>query len=223
MGDIFDYIKLALKDTKRPIFVEVGAARGEDTERIAKTIFDNHPGPSFEYYVFEPDPRNIESIKNSPVRHLVHLFQSAVGEANRRASFHQSGGKNPAFGYEHTLSGSLKAPRDHLAAHPWCKFEKQTEVRVITLDSFFKAYSVPHIDFIWCDVQGAEDLVLQGAQEALQYTRFFYTEYYDNQMYEGQINARQIFDRLPGKWRVVEQWPNDILFENTCPIQSSVS
>lgn len=220
MPDIFDHVKTALTQTERPIFVEIGAARGEDTEKLVRTIFDNHKGPVFEYYAFEPDPRNIESIKRSDVRLLIHLLQAAVGDVNGRAVFNQSGGTNPSFGYEHTLSGSLKKPVDHLQAHPWCKFENQIEVRVVALDDFYDLYSLPHIDFIWCDVQGAEDLVLKGAQMALQHTRYFYTEYYNNQMYSGQINARDIFDRLPGKWRIVEQWSNDILFENTCPIQS---
>jgi FkbM family methyltransferase len=221
MPDIFEHIKTALTQTARPIFVEIGAARGEDTEKIVRTIVDNHPGPGkFEYYAFEPDPRNIESIKRSDIRFCVNLLQAAVGDANCRAVFNQSGGTNPAFGYEHTLSGSLKKPVEHLQAHPWCKFEQQTDVRVVTLDDFYDLYSLSHIDFIWCDVQGAEDLVLKGAQSALLRTHYFYTEYYNNQMYSGQINAREIFDRLPGKWRVVEQWPNDILFENTCPQKS---
>jgi hypothetical protein len=77
---------------------------------------------------------------------------------------------------------------------------------------------VPYIDFIWCDVQGAEDFVLAGGDRALTRTRFFYTEYYERQMYEGQITARDIHDRLPGTWKVVEQWANDILFENTATV-----
>ena len=153
------------------------------------------------------------------MRFLVNLIQAAVGDANTRAVFNQSSGTNPAFGYEHTLSGSLKKPVEHLQAHPWCKFEQQTDVRVMTLDTFFGLYSLSYIDFIWCDVQGAEDMVIKGAETALMHTRYFYTEYYNNQMYSGQINATQIFDRLPGRWKIVEQWPNDILFENTCPLR----
>ena len=224
MGDIFDYLKLAVQGIVRPVVLEIGAARGEDTSRLIRTIADNcRQDTRIEYYAFEPDPRNAEDIKKSEIRFLVHFLQVAIGNEDKRILFNQSGGRNPSFGYEHTLSGSLKAPKDHLAAHPWCKFDTKVEVRMMRLDTFFKAYSVPHIDFIWCDVQGAEDLVIQGGQEALKHTRFLYTEYYNNEMYEGQISAREIYDRLPGKWRVVEQWQNDILFENTCPIQTSAS
>lgn len=219
MNNIFEYIRQIISAVERPIVVEIGAAKCEDSSRIIQQLVAKGP---YEYYAFEPDPRNIETIKRSKVNELLHLIPTAVGDADKRSTFHQSGGTNPSFGYEHTLSGSLKKPVEHLAAHPWCKFEKQTEVRVMKLDTFFTAFSLPYINFIWCDVQGAEDLVLAGGMNALAHTRFFYTEYYNNEMYEGQIPAEEIRNRLGTSWRIVEQWPGDILFENLCPRQKSV-
>lgn len=219
MSDIFTHIDRAILESPRPIFVEIGAARGEDTSKIIGRMSAVKPGVAYEYYAFEPDPRNIASIKNGPSNPFIHLIPAAIGDANRRTMFHQSGGTNPQFGYEHTLSGSLKKPVQHLQAHPWCKFDTTVEVRMMTLDSFFDAFSLPHIDFVWCDVQGAEDLVLAGGMNALAHTRFFYTEYYNHEMYAGQIPAAEIHRRLGGMWRVVEQWSNDILFENLCLTQ----
>jgi len=200
------------------VFVEIGAARGEDSARIVERLATLNPYILYEYYAFEPDPRNIASIKSSQVNERIHLIPAAVGDENKRVVFHQSGGKNPQFGYEHTLSGSLKKPVQHLQAHPWCKFDTTIEVRMVTLNSFFEMFSLTHIDFIWCDVQGAEDLVLSGGAFALEHTKFFYTEYYNHEMYEGQIPAPEIHRRLGPNWKIVDQWTNDILFENTCPI-----
>jgi len=217
MSEIFAHIERAIQESPRPVIVEIGAARGEDTSRILSRLDDLKPNSVYEYYAFEPDPRNIASIKSSRSNQFIHLIPAAVGHANKRTEFNQSGGTNPQFGYEHTLSGSLKQPVEHLQAHPWCKFEKQIEVRMMTLDTFFEAFSLTHIDFIWCDVQGAEDLVLAGGVNALAHTRFLYTEYYNHEMYAGQIPAPEIHRRLGSSWKIVEQWPNDILFENTCP------
>ena len=217
MPQILEHFKRALDNTHPPIVIEIGAARGEDTEALVGAILESNRHATFEYYAFEPDPRNIAALQHHHVIDFIHLIQAAVGESNRRAVFYQSGGTNPQFGYEHTLSGSLKKPIEHLLVHPWCTFARQCEVRVLALDDFCNTYGIPYIDFIWCDVQGAEDLVLAGGARALEATRFFYTEYYDTAMYEGQIAAREIHDRLPGSWRVVEQWPNDILFENVRP------
>lgn len=215
MPDIFHYIKKAATESPRPVILEIGAARGEDTVKIADIIL-NSSGGLYEYYAFEPDPRNIAAFKDSRAIHFTHLLPVAVGDGNKRTVFHQSGGTNPSFGYEHTLSGSLKRPVQHLAVHPWCKFDKTTEVRMITLDAFHEMFSIDRIDFIWCDVQGAEDLVLEGGMFALRHTRYFYTEFYDNEMYAGQLPASEIHRRLGPGWTVVERYPNDILFENTC-------
>lgn len=211
---IIGHIDRAIQDSQQPVIVEIGAARGEDTIRIIDRISALKPGCSYEYYAFEPDPRNIAEIKTSKANPFIHLMPMAVGDANKRTTFHQSGGTNPQFGYEHTLSGSLKQPVQHLQAHPWCKFEKEINVRMVTLDSFYEFASLSHIDFIWCDVQGAEDLVLEGGAFALSNTRYFYTEYYQSEMYRGQIPAEEIHRRLGNNWRIIQRWPYDILFEN---------
>src|SRR5512137_2653122 len=125
MSDIFAHIDRAIMESPRPVIVEIGAARGEDTSRILSRLNALKPDSIYEYYAFEPDPRNIDSIKQSRSNHFVHLIPAAVGDANKRTQFHQSGGTNPQFGYEHTLSGSLKQPVQHLQAHPWCRFDKQ--------------------------------------------------------------------------------------------------
>lgn len=216
---IFAHIDRAIVESPRPVIVEIGAARGEDTSRILRRLKELKPNMPYEYYAFEPDPRNIEDIKRGQSYQEIHLIPAAVGDANKRTVFHQSSGKNPQFGYEHTLSGSLKQPVQHLQAHPWCKFDKQIEVRMMTLNTFFEAFSLTNIDFIWCDVQGAEDLVLAGGDYALAHTRFLYTEYYNHEMYQGQIPAPEIHRRLGSMWKIVDQWPYDILFENLCLTQ----
>jgi hypothetical protein len=45
------------------------------------------------------------------------------------------------------------------------------------------------VDFMWVDVQGAEDLVFTGAKDVLSRTRYVYTEYATD-LYEGQLNRR---------------------------------
>lgn len=214
--NIFDHIDKAIRESDRPIFVEIGAAKGEDTIQIIGRMDAIKPGATYEYYAIEPDPRNIKTFRDSRVNFLAHLVPVAIGNSCSRQKFNQSGGTNPQFGYEHTLSGSLKKPTLHLQAHPWCKFDTQAEVRVVTLDAFQEFFSIPYIDFIWCDVQGAEDLVLEGGMFALQHTRFFYTEYHSTPLYEGAPNAALIAHTLGKNWKLVEQWQHDVLFENTC-------
>ncbi len=194
---------------EHPVVLEIGACYGMHTQAIFDLL-----KPS-DYFAFEPDPRNIDFFKVEVTDPRIQLLQCAVGSENRITSFHTSTGWNPHFEREHTLSGSLKEPRKHVTAFPHCEFKSQINVRVISLDGFVELFSIPNIGFIWCDVQGAEDLVIHGGQKALSRTKYFFTEYYEEEMYEGQIGAEEIHRRLPGTWEVVHKWEADILFRNT--------
>lgn len=204
---------VAVADT--PVIAEIGAATCEDTVELYQRAARLSRSGNCEYYAFEPDPRNAAVFASRGLIPHVHFIQAAVGDVNGRAVFHQSSGTNPEFGYEHTLSGSLKAPTAAMAqTHAWLRFDAQQEVHVVRLDDVARLYNIPHIDFIWCDVQGAEDLVLAGGQNTLRRTRFLYTEYCDVSLYEQQLNWQGIQRRLPGSWRIVERWSGDILLEN---------
>ena len=69
------------------------------------------------------------------------------------------------------------------------------------------------IDFIWADVQGAEDLVFSGAKDTLTRTRYVYTEYGTN-LYEGQLSRDQLITLFGPKWSVVHDFGGDILLKN---------
>ncbi len=210
MSDIYEFLR---SHTDFRTILEIGAAFGDSTPVIMKAL-DWKGGA---YFAFEPDPRlhskiSAEGPVNVPGFKLVPV---AVGATTGWQTFHPSDGEDADSHYHHHYSGSLKKPEQHLTVSPWVKFEREIQVRVVDLDTFLWPYAMDRIDFIWCDVQGAEDLVLAGAQETLKKTKFFFTEYYDYPMYQGQIGSEEIKRRLPGDWRVVEKWEKDILFENT--------
>lgn len=206
---IFEVLK-GLKLQHDIVVVEIGAADGCDTMDIMRITESDH------CFAFEPDPRNIKAFKTAfpSVFSGVTLIPCAVGNRNGMVKFNVSEGYNENLKREHTYSGSVKKPVEHLVAHPWCKFDSQIEVRMIRLDDFCQLFSIPPLSLIWCDVQGAEDLVIDGALNALRSCRYFYTEYYDTQMYESQLTCDQIHKRLPGKWKIIEKWDDNILFKN---------
>lgn len=69
------------------------------------------------------------------------------------------------------------------------------------------------IDLIWADTQGAEDDLIAGGVEALAATRFFYTEYSNDEWYEGQPNLEKIADLLPN-FNIVHRFSMDVLLKN---------
>lgn len=209
IATIFDVL-VGLKWQHQITVMEIGAADGGDTMNIMRATESDH------YFAFEPDPRNLFSFKASypSVFSGITLVPCAVGNRNAIVPFNVCTGYNENLKREHTFSGSLKKPVEHLERHPWCKFENQIDVRMIRLDDFCQLFSIPPLSLIWCDVQGAEDLVIEGAKNALSSCQYFYTEYYDTKMYDGQLTCAEIHNRLPGKWKIVEKWEDNVLFEN---------
>lgn len=198
------------------VVLEIGANRGMHTPMLLAAF------PSAEVHAFEPDPRAAEHFRDAVRDRRVTLHQLAVGAASGRAEFHVSGGQPPPGmpptpgGYRKgwDQSGSIRKPKRHLELFPWCKFVRTISVEVRTLDAWSRKHAPGTIDFVWADVQGAEADLVRGATEALARTRFLYTEYSDDELYEGQPTLRELLGMLPG-FEIVRRYADDVLLRNT--------
>ena len=202
--DIFSRYKAVIENTENPVVLEIGAAEGEDTLRyVAALLGLQRP---YTYLAIEPDPKNIAKLEEHVLRKNFHLCPFAIGDHDGPAPWRSS---------NHPYSGSVKEPIEHLTLYRHITFGNRIEVPMERLDSL----GLEKVDWIWCDVQGAEDLVIAGGLETLARTRFFYTEYIETEAYQGQIGRDEIHRRLPGKWGIAEdyrQWEKggDCLFDN---------
>jgi FkbM family methyltransferase len=207
-------IKEFIKNLDIQTYVEIGAHFGTDTLEIASYH------PTARIVCFEPDPRNIKILKQRKVDLKCELVEKAVGAVTGKIPFFLSSGnasrKNvPQLLKENdwSASSSLKKPTGHLFTHPWISFGKQINVDCIRLDDYSPLKNV-QIDFIWMDVQGAEDLVFQGAQKTLENTKYIYTEYCNQELYEGQLSLQKILTILGDRWKVVHDFGGDVLLIN---------
>lgn len=190
---------------KDPVIIEIGANCGQTTLEFMKVF------PNAKIFCFEPDPRAIEKFKNNIKCDNVKLIEAAVGSLNGNIDFNQSSGAEwiePA-GWDH--SGSIRKPKTHLHVWPWVKFDTKISVPIIMLDDWLIENDIKSIDLIWADVQGAEGDLISGANYALSITDFFYTEFSDDEWYEGQINFETMRALLPA-FSVVKKFKNDVLF-----------
>ena len=195
-----------------PVIVEVGANCGQTTAELIRVM----PGATI--YAFEPDPRAIAKFRKMVQSPRVHLYECAIGAVNGTTTFHQSSGAEdvPEYSQGWDQSGSIRRPHSHLQAFPWVKFEKQIEVNVLTLDSWAEQHQVMAADFMWADVQGAESDLIEGAARFLRSVRYLYTEYNNDEQYEGQITLAGIANRLAG-FELVRRYQSDVLFKNKSP------
>jgi FkbM family methyltransferase len=207
--DIKEFIrKLDIK-----VLVEIGAHFGTDTVDFRRM----HPAARI--VCFEPDPRNIKMIKKLGNDKICELHELAVSNTNQPMDFYMSSGNSKGLVTSSLLaendwscSSSLKKPTGHLRLHRWVSFPKSTKVKCSKLDDF-EPLKNTKIDFMWVDVQGAEDLVFSCAQETLKNTHYVYTEYCNHQLYEGQLNLQGILNLFPG-FSVLHDFGGDVLLQN---------
>lgn len=203
----------ALLGKDDPVILDIGCNDGSDTLQFLK-LFKNP-----KVYAFEPDPRARERFIHNVQDNRVKLFALAVSGADGEADFHMSDGspsaewgeKMPA-GWD--MSGSIRIPKKHLDVYPWCTFDKSVKVQTKMLDTWCDEEGVQAIDFIWADVQGAEVDLIQGGKKALFKTRYFYTEFGDQELYEGQISLREILKLLPDYKVLYRFSTSDVLLKN---------
>ena len=192
-----------------PVILDVGANSGQTTVELLQAM------PQATIFAFEPDPRAIAKFRRN-IRHpRVHLQECAVGAVSGTITFHQSSGAEnlPDYQAGWDQSGSIRRPRSHLQVWPWVKFHTQIEVPIVTLDSWAEAQGVDEVDFIWADVQGAESDLVDGASRILRTARFFYTEYSNNEWYEGQVTLPALAAKLPD-FELIRRYQADVLFRN---------
>jgi FkbM family methyltransferase len=220
-GEIDPFYLQELVGEAAPVILEIGANDGLTTLAFLKLF------PNARIYAFEPDPRAFAKFKATVTDPRVSVFEMAIGAKDDEAEFHVSSGLPTNVTPEARIkypegwdrSGSLRPPKTHKIAWPWVKFEKKIIVQVRRLDSWVRENGVRQIDFIWADIQGAEGDLIAGGTEALARTRFFYTEYSNDESYEGQPNLKKIMDMLPN-FNIVHRFKEDVLLKNTA-IQSS--
>lgn len=206
--DIYEFIrKLNLKT-----FVEIGVHFGEDTRKFRSMC------PTARIVGFEPDPRNIKIIRDTGIDRICEFHPVALSDKNETREFHMSSG-NAAWSTDPqhhdndwSSSSSLKRPTGHLDVHKWITFPKSTMVECRRLDDI-ESLKGCVIDFMWVDVQGAEDIVFTGAKDTLSRTRYVYTEYATD-LYEGQLNRAQLLDLFGSKWAIVHDFGGDLLLKN---------
>lgn len=188
-----------------PVIFEIGAADGLDTEEILMAF----PDPKLQLYCFEPDPRNVAVFKQRITDPRVKFFPIAIGDQDGTMTLQQS---------STVYSSSLKQPNLPALQAEWpsISFDKTVDVEVSTMDGFLAKHSIPVVDFVWADVQGAEDMLLRGAVRSLEKSvRYLYTEYSNVAYYQDEPNLQGILQLLGPNWQVIRDYGSDVLLKNT--------
>jgi FkbM family methyltransferase len=214
--EIFHRFIDIVSSKQNPVVFEFGTCDGQHTNIMCSIL--KQMGKQFDYHAFEADYRIVPKFNYINSQHLgqIKFNQMAIGNVDGKVTFHLSGGEEKREGHFKQAfygSSSIRAPKKTLEFWPDMTFE-DAEVDCIKFDTYYKNSNTNIIDFIWADLQGAEGDLIDGGQEALSNTRYLYTEYSNDELYEGEVGLQEIIQRLPGKWSVVEDYGSDILLKN---------
>jgi len=180
-------LRLFSADRELVIF-DIGACEGEESIRYARLF------PKARIFTFEPLPANQEIIRSNFSRFNVsraELVPLALSDKTGTAEFHVSAGRPPElfcgddWNYGNK-SSSLLPPAETDPMHGWIHFPEKITVQTETLDRFCERRGIGKIDFIHMDVQGAESLVLAGADLQLPRVGALWLEVSDRELYKGQ-------------------------------------
>jgi len=203
---IWDYIERVVQK-RNATFLEIGACDGTETRKFLLAL-QSQGHYDFTFYCFEPDPRHADTL--TLIAGENRFIKKAVGCSDGTVPFYQSFGEGNELYYG---SSSIRLPKLVLTAWPDMQFRALT-CESITLDTFCAQKGIQQIDFIWADVQGAERDLIAGGQWALAHTNYFYTEYCDGELYDGELTLAGIASRLPD-FKLIENWnTGDALFQH---------
>lgn len=210
----FDFIRSLVGVQARTV-LDIGAHHGWQTVELCRCF------PQAVIHAFEPDPRAILKFREQVRDSRVVLHEMAIAAADGTALFHVSSGLPPGIPPERMRdypkgwdqSGSLLQPKNHLTRTPWCQFNDTVMVQTRSLDSWASEQKVETVDLIWADTQGAEGSMIQGGGKLLSRTRYLYTEYSNEELYEGEPDLAALLTMLPG-FSVVKRYRFDVLLCN---------
>jgi len=215
--NIIEHFTDIVKDIDNPTIFEFGTCDGKSTN-ILCSIMENM-NKKYSYHAFELDYRLIRNFweNNSNRREKITFNHAAIGNENKMIKVNLSSGHETREGHfkqEFYGSSSIRKPKETLKCWPDMKFS-EFYVKCSTFDSYCQENNIQKIDFVWCDIQGAEKDLILGGSNSFKKVKYFYTEYSTIELYEDQlIGTEDLISMLPGKWSVVEKYDSDILLKN---------
>ena len=133
--------------------LDVGANFGWFTTHMADSV-----GVNGEVYSFEPIPETFNNLRSNIERNgfagHVHLNNVAVGDRDGKEVL------------QIPIRMGAGAPFASLKKQTWGKY-REIPVKLVSLDNYISKHSISKIDFLKCDVEGAEMLVLKGLTDTL--------------------------------------------------------
>lgn len=210
-----------VSERPRPVVMEFGACDGYHSRIMIDFLIRQRK--DFIYHLFEPKQDLKISIENNLKSYLtempnkVKFFHKAIGAQMGEVDFYESSGMKVVDGHvKEVYYGSSSIRKPKLCTEVWEDMRFTLKKCIVdTFDNHLAEHQLTNevIDFIWADIQGAEVDLIMGGKKAFDNVRYFYTEYVNDEHYEGEIGLNEILKMLPN-FEIVEDYGTDVLLKN---------
>lgn len=182
--------KNLIKGIKGPVIFDVGAHHGQTSIMYSK-LFKNGL-----IYSFEPYAESFKYLSTKVKRYdNIKPFNVALGNKIGKSKFYI----NPSSPTNSLLPTDAKAPQ--IWGDGLLESTDQTEVDVVTIDSFVEKYEIKRVDILKLDTQGTEYQIIEGAGKAFSEGRIkvIYTEIITMPTYIGQKELHEVLHIIQDK------------------------
>ena len=183
-NDAFDAQKELLQGDRVSLVLDVGANFGQTSQRYARAFANAR------IYAFEPDPESYAELvrRHGSSQPRIHGRNLAVSAKTGTARLNVNVRSSTNSIFETSADASL------FVATELMERRFALDVESVALTDFCQAEGIEHVDVLKIDVQGAELLVLRGAEELLEQGKIelVYAEVLFAHLYEGQASFREV-------------------------------
>lgn len=165
--------------------LDIGANTGQFSRTVHALV------PEAQVYAFEPQDDCFAEIQAGFAGSTqLHAVQTAVGDEDGEITFHRN---------EFSQSSSvLELTETHKEAFPWAKESREITVPIHRLDTLAADLDFEPSILVKIDVQGYEDRVLRGGENAIRQAGYVLIETAFEQLYEGEATFDAVYDIMVG-------------------------
>ena len=209
------FLPYFINNTEKYVIFDIGSRDGLQSIEFYKHF------PNATIYCFECNPntlpickKNIENYKDR-----IHLIEGAVCDYDGEITFYPINQQQTRTTWEDGNPGASSIFKSNGTYTE--EYYVQYEITTVChrLDSVMKNYTIPKVDIIWMDLQGAELLALKSLGESLKDVQLIHTEVSHKEMYSGQVMFNELHAFMIDQQFVLKNqlsfhgWQEDAIYE----------
>lgn len=205
-----------INDKNKPyVIFDIGSRDCEQSIEFYKAF------PNAKIYAFECNPNTLDLCEQNIIAYQdrITLIKGAVCDYDGSITFYPINQEKTKTTWKDGNPGasSLFKSNGKYTVENYVQDEITTTCH--RLDTIMDSHSIPRVDIIWMDLQGAELLALKGLGNKLSSVEYLHTEVSHKEMYTGQVMYKELNDYvIQNNFSILNNlslrgWQEDVIYK----------